>query len=123
MTDEKRTPARNSTDAIFDAVRDMNNKIITHMREEEEARITDMAAIREQLKPLNDLVDSVPRDERGVPSIYLHRVHHENIASAAKSTSTFKDGFMAEAGRLLLLAIIVLIASGNWEHILKRIIG
>ena len=125
MGGEKRRESRDNpavtANAMFHAVREMTEKISAHMLEEERNRAEDMAAIMAYLQPLDSLVDSLPRDSRGDPSTFLHRTQHDELSNAKNTAGVFKSEIVKEVARMLAIAIVVLITSGNWTHILKAI--
>jgi hypothetical protein len=123
MTEKREAERTAEYDALFHIVREMTAKISDHMVEEERNRAKDMATITEALRPMYDIMDSLPRDERGLPSPYLHRAQHEGLSASKGNSRLFKNEIIKKTGEYAVLAVIVLLASGNWEHILKKLIG
>ena len=104
---------------VANQIRDILNG--TKRTEKETKAISEkLDEIKKQLEPLNAIIDSLPRDENGEPSSYVHRVHHESQRSTEKSATIFKSGFLNKAGELLLIAIVVMFASGHFGTILEK---
>lgn len=117
--EEKRSAARDKElpSQLFDMLREMqssqdelNQALINHMQREEHT----VSKILERLAPLGEIMESMPRDEHNAPSPYLHRVQHDAMSAQTKALAEVRKGVLGKVGEMLLLATIVVLASGNW---------
>lgn len=106
--------------AMRDANRELYDVLVSHMQSEENQR----REILERLAPLDDLIESLPRDPKtGKPSTYLHRVQHSVISDNYDFASSVKKGVAEKIGMLLAIGVVVLITSGNWTKVLAALAG
>lgn len=80
-------------DALFNMIRELSSQL------------------SKDLEPLNAIVDSLPRDEQGNPSPFIHRVQHEEQSKAYKTKAKMLDGLKSETGRVFLIIVVVIVAN------------
>jgi len=145
---EKRGPQRVNSkeiDAIYQATRETQEtvgnmvkhlnatmeKITGHMEYEEKQRKLDVEELREQvhkakgeivgkLNIVEDIVESMPRDNHGNPSMYLHRVQHEEQSNIYGGVAKLKSKMLEKFVDFTVIALVVG-ALTNADKIIKLI--
>jgi hypothetical protein len=100
-------------DAFFFALRRHMDNEEVHSAQQSLQRQKDVDEIKERLAPLDKIIESMPRNEQGKPSCYLHRVQHEELSSSYRKIGRFKNGFWVKAGEMTFLALLILAANGQ----------
>jgi hypothetical protein len=119
-----RQDAKEAQNALYQALRDhmvfeetQNQRYEDRRREDNEERRKEIGEVKELIedirRPLNEIMDSMPRDEQGKSSTYIHRVQHEEYSGAKSSVNVLKNGFLAKAGEMLFMALLILGATGH----------
>ena len=101
MMAEKRSATRYdpsvSLDALFMMVRKIDDDLTTKLEPLIAAQFS--------------IMDSLPRDETGQPSVFVHRLQHQDQTNAYKTKKNFFDGLKTETGRLFIIITVVILAN------------
>lgn len=105
-------------DSGMERIDEVSRKLIDHMHYEDERYMHIEKGIEEIRNWMHGVIDSMPRDETGKPSLFVHRQDHE---MAREYKSTAKEDRRKLRDKLIdygIIGIIILIIT-HGEQILK----
>lgn len=108
-------------DVAVTRVDDVSKRLIDHMHYEDERYADINRGIDKIQGSMHGIVDSMPRDEDGKPSLFVHRQDHE-LAKEYKSTA--KEDRRAFRNKMIdygILALLIAVAT-HGETIIKLLI-
>ena len=106
--------------AMHHSIANLERRLTDHMATEERAgAIIDkkLSDIAEAIKMIAPLMDSMPRDEHGSPSTFLHRVQHET------QSLVYRSGFLWDLIKFLAIILVVLGATGSFNRLILKLLG